>query len=386
MVIKSISVFSKKLIIIFSSIFFFTQSAFATSIKLHPKFGATIDSLENLQYNLFGDIHGFTAARVYKNHPNRYDLHIIRNLPDRAQILIITIPITTFNNLQNKIKDRVKKGTTSITTFSPALYPIQDSQWQEKSVHKKLITQYDRTLYVTLLKAMSDTLIVETRDDLQIAVPDCIIKDISSVDLYDEAANHRDPGSSQLFIAPTGRTLEAGNGVFKDYAFILPTLSVGVTSHISVSGGVSLWQNLESQLVYITPKIAWQKEKIGFALGSMNLALPDNDGNLHLGYAVTTYGRDEAAITAGLALPLFPHDDMKYAAILGAELQLSDHVKFITENWLISDNEKKTFTSGGIRIFNKHISFDIALIFSSEKYTGGYHFIPLADFSIFFGQ
>ncbi|MBN2031436.1 hypothetical protein JW824_14475 [bacterium] len=72
--------------------FSIAQSTHLVTKVLHESIGEVIDAEENIAYNFFGDIPGFTAARIYKISKDKFLSHILPNIEERAQILILDLP------------------------------------------------------------------------------------------------------------------------------------------------------------------------------------------------------------------------------------------------------------------------------------------------------
>jgi len=120
----------------------------------------------------------------------------------------------------------------------------------------------------------------------------------------------------------------------------------------------------------------------------MYLTLTKEDGSLKLFYAVTTIGDDRSAITLGAGVPIVADaEEGGFILLAGAERQISNSVKLISENWIISAEETAVLFSGGVRFFGDRLAADIALMTMKEAFEeGGFPFIPWVDFSVFFGK
>ncbi len=380
---------------VFGTLFLIASFAVAqrtdnTSQVLHESLGEVIDSKENTQYNIFGDITGFTAARIYKVGVNRFQLHLLRNAEGRAQILILDLPFEKFSQLSSSIVDRIHAALKDNIRFDHALYPIEESKWAESSVNKKVALRDGSQLLVTLKRAQHDTLIVQTAGGLQIPVPDINIAEVIGLrgEIREGKFFRIDPNGSRLFFAPTGRGLNPGSGYFADYYVFFPTLAFGVTSFFSVGGGISLIPGAESQLLYFAPKLTLQASpKMGFAAGFLYLAMPDEDDDANLGYAVTTIGSNRSGVTLGAGFPLTSVSDKNPILLVGGEAQVSNGAKLITENWIFTGDDATLVFSGGIRFFGDKLAVDLAFISTAKAFGGGgFPFLPWVDFSVFFGK
>ena len=68
------------------------------------------------------------------------------------------------------------------------------------------------------------------------------------------------------------------------------------------------------------------------------------------------------------------------------EVQISNGVKLLTENWLLTSDEDLLLFSGGVRFFGEKLAVDLALVGSSDSFDQGFPFVPWVDFSVFFGK
>jgi hypothetical protein len=360
-----------------------------TSQPLHELLGDVIDAQENLRYNIFGDIPGFTAARIYRVHANKYRLHLLRNSAGRGQILVLYLPIESFSRLQKNVASRIDSARGQDRAFAPALYPIEESKWSEKSAHKKLILHDGSQIFVSLERAVNDTMLVQTLGGIEISVPDVNIAEIADLrgEMYKGEFFHQDPNISRLFFAPTGRALKAGTAYFADYFIFFPTFAYGVTDFFSIGGGFSLLPGASSQLVYFAPKFTLQtSQTVGFSAGLTYLNIPGDDNDLRLGYAVTTIGSKRSAVTFGAGLPLGSDLDENSILLISGEKQLSNSAKLISENWIFTGDAPTVF-SAGVRFFGEKLAVDLALITAKEAFEGeGFPFLPYVDFSVFMGK
>ncbi|MFQ5822741.1 MAG: hypothetical protein ACE5JB_01655, partial [bacterium] len=182
----------------------------------------------------------------------------------------------------------------------------------------------------------------------------------------------------------------AGEGNFADFYVVFPTLAVGVTDFFMIGGGVSLFPGAESQLVYFSPKIRLiHRENFDLAAGMLYMGIPD-EGDLGAAYTSFSIGNPLGGFTFGVAVPFASEDsDLDSPAFLfGAETQVSNSAKFITENWWFTGVDGGLLlVSGGIRFFGERLSADIGLITSPEAFDdGGFPFLPWVDFAVSFGK
>lgn len=367
-----------------------SQDLFSAQV-FHESLGDVIDAQENSQFHIFTDVDGFTAAKIYSTNGENYQLHLLRNSNENAQILILKLPLQTFVLLRTQISNRINWVVDGKSVEQP-VYAIDEAKWAQSSATKLLNLRDGSQLYVTLQRARLDTLLVKTVGGIEISVPDSHIADVSDApgQIVEGNFYRLDPNTSRLFFAPTGRRLEAKSGYLADYYVFLPTLAFGVSNMLSLSGGVSLLPGADSQIFYFAPKLTWEvSQKVGLAAGFLSMSIPNDTNNLHvnLAYSVATYGDALKSITVGAGIP-FGADSNGYAVLLiGGESQVSNSVKLITENWIFAGEVTTAAFSGGVRFFGERLAVDLALITVKDLVEeGGFPFIPWVDFSVFFNN
>lgn len=359
----------------------------------HAELGTVVDANENSRYNLFGPVPGFSAARLYAGHgQNReknFVLHILRNDSASAQWLKQTMTPETHRQFIAKIANRIQTVAAGDSTPARAVYPIDEESWKKGPALKRIALRDGSVLNAALLRARTDTLFVQTAGGVQAAVAD------EQIDLIEDLAGEivsgvyyrEDPNTTRLLLAPTGRGLKSGQAYFADYFLFFPTLAVGVTDHIALSGGISLVPGASSQLAYFGPKFSFPLSSyVSFSTGLLYLVIPEDTDDATLTYAVGTFGSKRNSVTLGLGLPFTSDGESDPVLLLGGEVQVSNGAKLLTENWLFTEGDGLFLFSGGVRFFGAKMAVDLALISSDEFWEGGFPFIPWVDFSIFFGK
>lgn len=249
----------------------------------------------------------------------------------------------------------------------------------------------DGTVFVgTVVSASAEAVVIEDERGLSTTIPRARI---SSLTLFEGGFVRSDPNATRLFLFPTARSLERGAGRFGTY-FIFPTLAYGVTNNFDVSvassipfDGVTII-NLNAKL---TP---YQRDRLSVAVGGSAL-IPFGTGADGLGgtfYGVVTYGTSEQAFTVGgVGFYATNFEDAMVgdggALVLGFEKQLSNHVKFMTENYLgISSEVDGGVLSAGVRFFGERLSADIApfIVFGDGEVE--FSPVPYFTFSYAFGR
>jgi hypothetical protein len=186
-----------------------------------------------------------------------------------------------------------------------------------------------------------------------------------------------DPNKTRLFFAPTARTLKQGEGYFAAYEIFFPFLAVGLTDFITLSGGVSLFPGASEQIVYIGPKIRFiHLENFDFSGGIIYSHVSDSDFGIT--YGIASYGSSKASLTLGLG---WGYEDGEFSdrpfVLAGGEVQLSNSIKLLTENWFLPETVVISF---GIRFFGENLAADFGLMTVTEE-TEGFPFLPWIGFA-----
>ncbi len=370
---------------------FFTSGAYASqrSVIFHPKLGETVDSLANASYNLFGNSPAFSAARLYAIEKDGYRLHIVRRTQDGVRLLVQELSRSDGRSLLRGIDERMNAVEAGTRPPAHPVFLIQDPGPEDNRRPCKILLHDGSMLMGTFVDSRLDTLTVRTLGGLVFEVPDSSIGRVTALpeDYGTGRWSAADPNQSRLFFAPTGRKLKPGSLYFADYYVLFPTLAAGITDHFSVTAGVSLIPASDQQAYYMAPKWTFEvSANTGVAAGFMALKIPEQEA-LELLYAAGTRGNRGRSITLGVGVPFNRDARGNVVLVAGGEAQVSNRIKLITENWIITGSGGFGLFSGGVRFFGERLSVDLALITVKEMLKeNGFPFIPYVDFAVFFGR
>ena len=195
------------------------------------------------------------------------------------------------------------------------------------------------------------------------------LKEIAGETIKDGSYWFKNPNTTRLFFAPTGRMLPKGKGYFSDYYVIFPGIAWGVSDNFTFGGGMSLVPgiDMDEQIFYITPKVGiTTSEKLSIAAGAMIIGVPgadffDDVSPIGILYGVGTFGGLDGSVSAGFGFG-FVDDELadNPMIMIGAEKRISRRVSFVTENWLIPGADQP-LVSYGFRFFGEGLSVDIAM-------------------------
>ncbi|MBN2000008.1 hypothetical protein JW935_20815 [candidate division KSB1 bacterium] len=354
--------------------------------ELDPVIGEMIDVEENSLYTIYGDIPGFCSAGFLLVDGSKYQFYVLRNTELGAQIYISTISEERLTKLREELTRRIAEKAGESKT---PLFPLLQMFPEEQSVYRELQLRDGNRIMGDLTRARHDTLFVRTTGGLLLPIPAYQIqKVIEKAPVVSGVGFYRtDPNTSRLFFAPTARKLKKGTGYFADYYIFFPTLGYGLTENIALSGGMSILPGLDTQLFSFAPKVAFDlTNNLSLGTGVLVLFVPDEDP-VDLCFTVMTYGNIQKAITVGAGIPVFAWKSNNPILMVGAETQISNSVKLLSENWMFTGDFQNSLFSVGIRFFGDRLAADLALITLKELFnTEGFPFIPYVGFSYCFGR
>jgi hypothetical protein len=192
-----------------------------------------------------------------------------------------------------------------------------------------------------------------------------------------------DASSSRLFFAPTARTLPGGSGYFTDYYIVFPAVGFGVSDRVMLTGGVSIIPGTD-QFVYVAGKVGVvRKPEAALAFGAFWATVPnESDATLGMGYAVTTLGSEDHAITLLGGVPFTTHDLAPQPLfVVGGETRIGSGSKLMAEVWKLPE-ESDVPALFGVRAFGNRLSVGFGFVYVFPNSIEGWPFIPWMDFSM----
>lgn len=249
------------------------------------------------------------------------------------------------------------------------------------------ITLIDNSVLFGQILVESDTLIeFKSSSGLMVEIKPQLIKETEYLkgELQDGKYVRYDPSSSRLFFAPTARTPKAGSGYFSVYEILFPFFSIAATDFLILNAGMSIIPGSSEQLIFVSPKIRFfNSENFCAAGGLLYINIPDDVEDAILGYGVITLGTQRAGFTIGYGSNILGESDGDLAGllILGGDVQLSNSVKLISENYIpVGSDDGAVIYSFGIRFFGDNLSADLGFFGVTEE-TDGWPFIPWVCFA-----
>lgn len=223
-----------------------------------------------------------------------------------------------------------------------------------------------------------------------------------------------DPNGTRLFLSPTARTMPQGQGRFSDYMVFFPSVAYGFNGWLDASVGVSILPGSSTQLLTLNVKArVLSAENVDLAVGNLfgtPVGEVTGDGFGGTAYGLATFGSARRSITIGTYVAYAgidasttvcdgdvceTEDNFAFAVsdgvllVLGGEVQVSNSVKLITENYAgFGDGDTGGIISGGVRFFGDQLAVDFAFfrLVGGGDDLDGFPFIPYVGFAYNFGR
>jgi hypothetical protein len=248
------------------------------------------------------------------------------------------------------------------------------------------------TLFARVVAVEGDRVTLETvgGDRLEVAVDRIRSMAPARGRVVDGEFWTEDPNRTRLLVlAPTGRTLDRGEGYISSFWIFLPFVSYGVTDHITLSGGTPLLPEVIGRVVYLAPKVrVHRRPGMDLAVGSLAFFATEavDEGSVGLLYGVGTFGNPDRSLSAGAGWGFaLGGGDARISndpvVLLGGEFRVARNVKLLTENYFVP-GESEGILSAGVRLFGERLSVDFG-IGTATGITSGW--LPVLNFVYNFG-
>lgn len=197
-----------------------------------------------------------------------------------------------------------------------------------------------------------------------------------------------DPNRTRLLLlAPTGRSLRAGEGYVSAFWVAFPFVAYGISDYFTIAGGTPIIPDVIGRVVYLAPKLrVVSTPTVDAAVGVLALfATEDLDsGSAGIMYGVGTFGNADRSVSAGAgwAFAIGGRDGWisdEPLLMLGGEYRVARSVKLLSENYFVL-GESGSLVSGGIRLFGERLSADFGIGAIVARGTSGVPWFPLLNF------
>lgn len=250
------------------------------------------------------------------------------------------------------------------------------------------------TIYGRIVSADGGRVVIVTSGGARLEVDRAQVRSVRAVQgtVRDGEVWPQDPHRTRLFIGPTGRSLNMGEGFFGVYEVFFPVVSYGVAEGFTLTGGIPVVPGALGEVAYVEPKLAVRVARnADVAVGASVLFGTGGEGSLGLLYGAATFGNQDDALHLMAGIPFFSDgDDDNFGdegplVMIGGETRVSRRIKLLTENYIIP-GESGAVVSVGARIFGERLSADAGLAFFLGEECDGQCFFPVVNFAYTFGR
>lgn len=210
---------------------------------------------------------------------------------------------------------------------------------------------------------------VEGADTLKIYISDIEeIKEVPASWFRDGKYWYPNRNASRLFVAPTGRPLERGQGYVSGCYVILPMITYALTDNISISGTGYALPVAYLAAGFIMPKVGFRLGEIaGISVGAgAGKSIGTINYSVVFPFVTGTIGKPDLSASVGAAYVFYSegtsyrHETLAFMA--GGEARLTRWFSLVTESYMVQDWYFIPIASFGVRFFSERFSLDAAFI------------------------
>lgn len=250
---------------------------------------------------------------------------------------------------------------------------------QTVGARQRVVLTDGRTLVGTVVEVRADAVVLDVRGVRSEVLRTQIarVEDPGRFDLVD-------PLGTRLFLTPTARTMPKGSLRLSTVYVVLPNVAYGVTGNLDVSATASI-PIVDGGTVSANVKFApVRTDGLTLAVGaSVGTVYGPDVTSPAAGtfYGVATIGNERRAVTLG-AYGLYAGYEGELevgngvGAVLGGEMQVSNHIKVISENGFFRTFDSSTaegstngLLTAGVRFFSERLAADVSYPFLAYEGT-----------------
>lgn len=281
--------------------------------------------------------------------------------------------------------NRLAASLFLVIAFGSAATTVSAQNTAEEPVDTVRVVLGDGTVAIGTIERQDEReVVLRTNSGVQMTIPRENVESITV--LTGRMFFRTDPNQTRLFFGPTGRAVGKGRGYFAVYEIFVPFVAIGAGNIATLSGGISINPG-SGRFAYVAPKFTVvETEQVQVAIGAFGMTLLgiDEDLTTAMVFAVSTFGGPNAALTGGAGLSAYPGALGETVLLMfGGEVQASNHVKFLSENYVFPGTDAGALISGGIRFFGDNLAADLGLftVTSIIDDLAGLGFFPWVGFA-----
>jgi len=214
-----------------------------------------------------------------------------------------------------------------------------------------------------VIKQDDDILILNSKNgELKIKVIQ-----IKKIEEYTYEGDFLFPSShaTRYFFGPSAIPLKKGKGYYHNVYLVGNFVNVGITDNFSFGGGLEFFSTVYGRPIYfLTPKVGFEvKENVHVGGGFLTAGMV-GEGNVTMGYGVSTLGSSDKNASFGMGFGV-ADDDLGVTFVFSGTTRVSNSIALLTENYVFknSQNTNNSYIGiHGIRILGRKHSFDFGLL------------------------
>jgi hypothetical protein len=190
--------------------------------------------------------------------------------------------------------------------------------------------------------------------------------------------------STHLFIGPTARTLEPGEGYVVLHGAMVPSFQIGITDRFSFGAGTFF---LLEGVFWVTPKVRLARRgATTVSAGVLHLTAP-GEGQLGLAYVGATRDGARGGLSFGAGVAYTTVDDDDFSAggpllMVGGDYRLNRRTVFMNETYFVLGVGGMSFN--GVRLGWTRFSLDLGVVITAGG--GGAIAGPVVNLGWAFGR
>lgn len=280
--------------------------------------------------------------------------------------------------------------------ISATMYAQTEQPAQESGTRCTVTTRDGMHLEGTEVGWEADTLILQTDDGVKARIPSSSILAMArgaapTSQPADESSteeggvgiatgiprSHR--GSPNLFMIPTAYSERAGDVRLGLHEVFFPTVAYGLAGYATLQGGTAVFPESEGFFYHTTLKVTPIEAKHGaLAAGITLVSLDDRFSTVPFVTGTVNMGGERGYyLTCGAG---YQSDEKDYFMTAGLDLPVSDHVRIVTELFLIREQRQISYCTPGVRLQAGSFDIDLGVILPLSKEP--FEFLPWIGASV----
>ena len=186
-------------------------------------------------------------------------------------------------------------------------------------------------------------------------------------------------GSPSLFLIPTAYPERAGDIRLGLHEIFFPTVGYGIAGYGTVQGGTAIFPETPGVFFHGTLKVSPLSGPLGaLAVGVTLVSIDDALSTVPFLVSTINLGGERGNyLTCGAG---YQSEEQDYFMVAGLDLPVSDHVRIVSEMFLIREGRKISYVTPGVRLQAGQFDIDLGVILPLKD--GWMEFLPWIGASV----